>query len=173
MATGCRRARAQFGAQFVGAQFVGAQFSTPALPPQRAPELLLIELFFLDASGYIDAGWQAAFRVVGRLSWRWASFALVMKLARVLGHAMAWHVTFAVNSLCHDAKEEDHGPPVGRSRDIGALCLLSCGDAYHAAHHARARAARHAPPGRTDLAHLVMRVGARLGAISLPHAHAE
>ena len=64
-----------------------------------------------------------------------------MKLARVLGHAMAWHVTFAVNSLCHDAKEEDHGPPVGRSRDIGALCLLSCGDAYHAAHHARARRA--------------------------------
>ena len=96
-----------------------------------------------------------------------------MKLARVLGHAMAWHVTFAVNSLCHDAREEDHGPPVGRSRDIGALCLLSCGDAYHAAHHARARAARHAPPGRTDLAHLVMRVGAGLGAISLPHAHAE
>ena len=76
-----------------------------------------------------------------------------MKLARVLGHAMAWHVTLAVNSLC-DAREEDHGPPVGRSRDIGALCLLSCGDAYHAAHHARARARatrrRGGPTSRTS-----------------------
>ena len=79
----------------------------------------------------------------------------------------------AAEKLEKDAPTLSEAERGRRSRDIGALCLLSCGDAYHAAHHARARAARHAPPGRTDLAHLVMRVGARLGAISLPHAHAE
>jgi stearoyl-CoA desaturase (delta-9 desaturase) len=140
---------------------------------QRTPELLALELFFLDASGYLDAAWQLAFKRLGQLSWRWASFALTLKLARVLGHSLAWHVTFGVNSLCHDAKEEDKGLPVGRSRNLAWLEVLSCGDAYHATHHAAARDARHAPPGRTDLAHAVMRGAARLGLIALPHAKGE
>ena len=139
---------------------------------ERTPELLLVELLFLDISLATEAAWGALFAALDtewtwlplpfRFTWR---LVLTLKLARVLGRATAWHTTFGVNSFCHDGAAEA-GPDGCRSRNVAWLAHLSCGDSFHDNHHRRSRAARHAPPGRIDLAFAVMRAAERVGLIS-------
>ena len=144
----------------------------PVLGHPRTPELLLVELLFLPFSRAVETAWTALFAALGdkwvwiplpfRFTWR---LALTLEMARVLGRATAWHTTFAVNSYCHDAAAEAAADGC-RSLNLSWLAWLSCGDSYHANHHRRGRAARHAPPGRTDLAFAVMRAAERFGVVT-------
>lgn len=123
---------------------------------RASPELLLVDLFFLDISALYEEAWQALFTSAGRWGIESAALALTLKTARTLGLACAWHTTFAINSLCHH--EASPASASGcRSRNLRWLGLLSLGESHHGNHHARSKDARHAPPECTDLAFEAMR----------------
>jgi stearoyl-CoA desaturase (delta-9 desaturase) len=137
----------------------------------RTPELILVDLLFCDINHIVEAAWAACFAALDtewvwvplpfRFTWR---LALTLKLARTLGRATAWHTTFGVNSFCHDGAVEAAADGC-RSRNIAWFAWLSCGDSYHDNHHRRARAARVAPPDRSDLGFAVMRAAERVGVV--------
>ena len=92
----------------------------------------------------------------------WAAVPLVFFLPVV-----CWmHSTYAVNSVCHDARfgsrlfETREG-----SRNVWWVGLLALGEGWHNNHHAHPRSARHGlGPRQPDLSYLVIRL---LGAAGL------
>jgi len=129
---------------------------------RAAPELLFVDLCFMDVLGLIEGGWTALLGAVEGRSYRWATAAMLLKHGRTLGRTTAWHATFAVNSLCHHASAVES---TCGSRNISLLSLASCGDSYHDNHHRRSGAARHAPPEGLDLAFAAMCAAQRIGLI--------
>lgn len=77
--------------------------------------------------------------------------------------ALLHHVTWSTNSLCHTFGKQPFGDK-DRSTNFAPLALLSFGDAWHNAHHAFPRSARHGiEVGQVDIAAEVIRVFERLG----------
>jgi stearoyl-CoA desaturase (delta-9 desaturase) len=83
--------------------------------------------------------------------------------AGVVRVAVLHHVTWATNSLCHTFGKQPFGSK-DRSTNFAPLALLSFGDAWHNAHHAFPRSARHGmEAGQVDIAAEFIRVFERLG----------
>jgi stearoyl-CoA desaturase (delta-9 desaturase) len=79
------------------------------------------------------------------------------------------HVTWSTNSLCHTFGKRPFDNS-DRSTNFSPLALLSFGDAWHNAHHAFPRSARHGvDPGQIDIAASVIRIFERLGWASKVH----
>jgi stearoyl-CoA desaturase (delta-9 desaturase) len=77
--------------------------------------------------------------------------------------ALLHHVTWGTNSLCHTFGKQPYGDK-DRSTNFAPLALLSFGDAWHNAHHAFPRSARHGVDvGQLDISAEVIRVFERLG----------
>ncbi len=77
--------------------------------------------------------------------------------------ALLHHVTWSTNSLCHTFGKQPFGDR-DRSTNFAPLALLSFGDAWHNAHHAFPRSARHGvDPGQVDISAEVIRVFERVG----------
>jgi len=77
--------------------------------------------------------------------------------------ALLHHVTWSTNSLCHTFGKQPFGDR-DRSTNFAPLALLSFGDAWHNAHHAFPRSARHGvDPGQVDISAEVIRVFERAG----------
>eukprot|EP00937_MAST-01D_sp_MAST-1D-sp2_P007252 g7252.t1 len=124
---------------------------------QKCPELLLVELVFLEIDSLWGGAWNALLTWLGLVDERrWGWLAVTLMVARSLGRSTAWHATFAVNSVCHDqtAKPSASGC---HSRDVPWLSLATCGEAWHINHHTSGSATRHAPPGRVDIGFCVIR----------------
>jgi stearoyl-CoA desaturase (delta-9 desaturase) len=77
--------------------------------------------------------------------------------------ALLHHVTWGTNSLCHTFGKQPYGDN-DRSTNFAPLALLSFGDAWHNAHHAFPRSARHGVDvGQLDISAEVIRACERLG----------
>jgi stearoyl-CoA desaturase (delta-9 desaturase) len=77
--------------------------------------------------------------------------------------AVLHHVTWGTNSLCHTFGTQPFGNK-DRSTNFAPLALLTFGDAWHNAHHAFPRSARHGvETGQIDIAADVIRLFERLG----------
>jgi len=77
--------------------------------------------------------------------------------------AVLHHVTWGTNSLCHTFGKQPFGSK-DRSTNFAPLALLNFGDAWHNAHHAFPRSARHGiEAGQIDLSAEVIRIFERLG----------
>jgi stearoyl-CoA desaturase (delta-9 desaturase) len=77
--------------------------------------------------------------------------------------AVLHHVTWGTNSLCHTFGTQPFDSK-DRSTNFGPLALLSFGDAWHNAHHAFPRAARHGVgPGEVDISAEVISLFERFG----------
>jgi stearoyl-CoA desaturase (Delta-9 desaturase) len=79
------------------------------------------------------------------------------------------HVTWSINSICHAM-----GPRPFRTRDrsrnVGALSVVSMGESFHNLHHAYPQSARHGVlPGQIDSSAGVIRVLERLGLVRDVH----
>ncbi|HEX8186956.1 MAG TPA: acyl-CoA desaturase [Pyrinomonadaceae bacterium] len=122
-----------------------------------------------DLAGDAYYHWLVRFRLVPQASavalvgftLGWAAVPLVFFLPVV-----CWmHSTYAVNSVCHDARfgsrlfETREG-----SRNVWWVGLLALGEGWHNNHHAYPRSARHGIGGRQlDLSYLVIRLFGVLG----------
>jgi stearoyl-CoA desaturase (delta-9 desaturase) len=83
--------------------------------------------------------------------------------AGVVRVALLHHVTWSTNSLCHTFGKQPYGDK-DRSTNFAPLALLSFGDAWHNAHHAFPRSARHGiETGQLDIAADVIWVCERFG----------
>jgi stearoyl-CoA desaturase (delta-9 desaturase) len=83
--------------------------------------------------------------------------------AGVVRVAVLHHVTWGTNSLCHTFGTQPFGAK-DRSTNFAPLALLSFGDAWHNAHHAFPRSARHGmQSGQIDIAAEVIGIFERLG----------
>jgi stearoyl-CoA desaturase (delta-9 desaturase) len=83
--------------------------------------------------------------------------------AGVVRIALLHHVTWSTNSLCHTFGTQPYGDK-DRSTNFAPLALLSFGDAWHNAHHAFPRSARHGlDAGQVDLSATTIRLFERLG----------
>jgi len=83
--------------------------------------------------------------------------------AFVLNTVALWHVTFAVNSVCHRWGRRSHKPPAD-SRNNLLIGLLALGEGWHNNHHSFPGASRHGfTRWQFDFTHLVLRTMARLG----------
>jgi stearoyl-CoA desaturase (Delta-9 desaturase) len=83
--------------------------------------------------------------------------------AGVVRVALLHHVTWATNSLCHAFGAQPFGDK-DRSTNFAPLALLSFGDAWHNAHHAFPRSARHGvDAGQLDISAEVIRMFERAG----------
>ena len=83
--------------------------------------------------------------------------------------AVLHHVTWSTNSLCHTfgTRPFDNND---RSTNFSPLALLDFGEAWHNAHHAFPRSARHGvDPGQIDLSAEVIRLFEHLGWASNVH----
>jgi stearoyl-CoA desaturase (delta-9 desaturase) len=77
--------------------------------------------------------------------------------------AVLHHVTWGTNSLCHTFGTQPYGDK-DRSTNFSPLALMSFGDAWHNAHHAFPRSARHGvDAGQVDISAEVIRLFERLG----------
>ena len=122
-----------------------------------------------DLAGDAYYHWLARYRLVPQaaavallcFAVGWAAVPLVFFLPVV-----CWmHSTYAVNSVCHDARfgsrlfETREG-----SRNVWWVGLLALGEGWHNNHHAYPRSARHGLGERQlDLSYLVIRLVAALG----------
>jgi stearoyl-CoA desaturase (Delta-9 desaturase) len=83
--------------------------------------------------------------------------------AGVVRVALLHHVTWSTNSLCHTFGKQPFGDK-DRSTNFAPLALLSFGDAWHNAHHAFPRSARHGiETGQVDISAECIRVFEHLG----------
>ena len=77
--------------------------------------------------------------------------------------AVLHHVTWGTNSLCHTFGQQPYRNK-DRSTNFAPLALLNFGDAWHNAHHAFPRSARHGvDAGQVDISAEVIRLFERLG----------
>jgi stearoyl-CoA desaturase (delta-9 desaturase) len=77
--------------------------------------------------------------------------------------AVLHHVTWGTNSLCHTFGKQPFGSK-DRSTNFAPMAILSFGDAWHNAHHAFPRSARHGiEAGQIDIAAGVIGLFERLG----------
>ncbi len=77
--------------------------------------------------------------------------------------AVLHHVTWGTNSLCHTFGKQPFGSK-DRSTNFAPLAFLSFGDAWHNAHHAFPRSARHGiEAGQIDISAEVIGLFERLG----------
>ena len=77
--------------------------------------------------------------------------------------ALLHHVTWSTNSLCHTFGTQPYGNR-DRSTNFSPLALLSFGEAWHNAHHAFPRSARHGVDiGQIDISAGVIKIFERLG----------
>jgi len=77
--------------------------------------------------------------------------------------AVLHHVTWGTNSLCHTFGTQPYGDK-DRSTNFAPLAILSFGDAWHNAHHAFPRSARHGVDvGQVDISAEMIRLFERLG----------
>jgi stearoyl-CoA desaturase (delta-9 desaturase) len=83
--------------------------------------------------------------------------------AGVVRVAVLHHVTWSTNSLCHTFGTQPYGNK-DRSTNFSPLALLSFGEAWHNAHHAFPRSARHGiDSGQVDISAEVIRIFERMG----------
>lgn len=83
--------------------------------------------------------------------------------AGVVRAAVLHHVTWGTNSLCHTFGTQPFGSK-DRSTNFAPLALLSFGDAWHNAHHAFPRSARHGMEvGQIDISAEVIGLFERMG----------
>ena len=79
------------------------------------------------------------------------------------------HVTWSVNSLCHTFGRRPF-PTKDRSRNVGALSIISMGESWHNGHHAFPRSARHGVLGNQwDTSARIISVFERAGWVSDVH----
>jgi stearoyl-CoA desaturase (delta-9 desaturase) len=92
----------------------------------------------------------------------WGAF-LAGLWAGVVRVALLHHVTWSTNSLCHTFGKRPYGNK-DRSTNFSPLALLSFGEAWHNAHHAFPRSARHGiDSGQVDISAEVIRIFERMG----------
>jgi stearoyl-CoA desaturase (delta-9 desaturase) len=92
----------------------------------------------------------------------WGAF-LAGLWAGVVRVALLHHVTWGTNSLCHTFGKQPFGSK-DRSTNFSPLAILSFGDAWHNAHHAFPRSARHGvDSGQIDISAEVIRAFERMG----------
>ena len=100
-------------------------------------------------------GWMATGTI-------WGAF-LAGLWGGVVRVAVLHHVTWGTNSLCHTFGKQPYGSR-DRSTNFAPLAILSFGDAWHNAHHAFPRSARHGvDSGQLDISAEVIKMFERLG----------
>ena len=73
------------------------------------------------------------------------------------------HMTWSINSICHTIGRRPF-PTTDRSRNVGALSLLSFGESWHNGHHAFPHSARHGiMPHQLDSSAMIISAFERLG----------
>lgn len=83
--------------------------------------------------------------------------------AFIINTVVLWHVTFAVNSVCHHWGARDH-ETTDDSRNNWLIGILALGEGWHNNHHRFPGTSRHGfKRSQVDFTHLVLRTMARLG----------
>lgn len=89
--------------------------------------------------------------------------------AFVLNTVVLWHVTFAVNSVCHKWGARPH-ETTDDSRNNVFIGILGLGEGWHNNHHRFPGTSRHGfKKTQLDFTHMVLRIMARLGLASDLH----
>jgi stearoyl-CoA desaturase (delta-9 desaturase) len=107
------------------------------------------------------AGWLAVGTISGAIT------ALIWGgLVRIF---LVHHVTWSINSVCHTFGKRPFRT-TDRSRNVGALAVLSLGESWHNAHHAFPSLARHGVDRRqVDLTATCIRMWEQLGLVHSVH----
>lgn len=101
---------------------------------------------------------------VGRaFSWTGTNGPQLVIWAFVINTVFLWHVTFAVNSVCHKWGTREH-QTTDDSRNNWVIGLLALGEGWHNNHHSFPGTSRHGFRRRQlDFTHLVIRTLKKLG----------
>lgn len=127
---------------------------------KECPELLLVDLFFMDLGGFHDGMWKQLIDLCS------PEISYAVFVGFFIGRVTSWHVTFCVNSVCHGDSENPKSQPTCKARDIWYLGILSCGETSgHERHHTYPREARNARPEDFDVGMLSIRAAEHCGII--------
>lgn len=127
------------------------------------------ELRWLDRNPWVPivataVGLFFAGIVIGRVfPWTDTNGPQLLVWAFVLNTIVLWHVTFAVNSVCHVWGKRPHAT-TDDSRNNWLIGILALGEGWHNNHHRFPGTSRHGfKKTQVDFTHLVIRTMARFG----------
>lgn len=133
------------------------------------------ELRWLDRNPWVPiaatgVGLFLAGILIGRVfPWTDTNGPQLVVWAFVLNTIFLWHVTFAVNSVCHVWGKRHH-ETTDDSRNNWLIGILALGEGWHNNHHRFPGTSRHGfKKSQVDFTHLVIRTMARFGLASDLH----